>query len=218
MFNLPENQRVTSLAPSKKSDKGAGQKEMEAIQREKSLTKTGIKQVEGTCSPSRSDRVATRNKTQSNERETLPAKTGAKRVDSYCTPRKEPDKGENQNEIQANQTESSPVKTGAKQADGTCTCASTHNGTDGIAGAKQNHIYKESQQSPTKPCNINRERKQVSNKENGKETGRNADDASTSHANNINVEMNNHISHVPAHQFMDRNPTAHVFEVCRANG
>ncbi|KAF3323508.1 Telomere repeat-binding factor 5 [Carex littledalei] len=202
-----ENQKVASLAPSKKSDEGATQKETEAIQRETSPTKTGNKQVDGTCTPSRrSDRVVTQNSTQVNERETLPTKPGAKQVDGYFTPSKKCDEG-------ANQAETSPAKKGAKQADDTCTSASARASKNGIAGVEQNHICEENQQCPTKSCG-NHERKQVRSKENGKETIRNANDASTStwHANNTNVEMNNRFSHVPGHRFMDRNPTGHVFE------
>lgn len=211
---LTEKQKVASLAPSKKSDEGATQKETEAIQRETSPIETGNKQVDGTCTPSRrSDRVVTQNSTQLNERETLPTKPGAKQVDGYLTPSQKSDKGANQKESQANQAETSPAKKGARQADGTCTSASSCASENGIAGVKQNHICEENQQSPTKSCG-NHERKQVRSKENGKGTLRNANYASTSHANNTNVKMNNRFSHVPVHQFMDRNPTAHTFEVC----
>ncbi|XP_078173302.1 uncharacterized protein LOC144567128 [Carex rostrata] len=198
---LTEKQKVASVAPSKKSDEGATQKETEAIQRETSPIETGNKQVDDTFTPSRrSDRVVTQNSTRGNERETLATKPGAKQVDGDFTPSKKSDKG-------ANQAETSPAKKGARQADGTCTSASKN----GIAGVRRNHICEENQQSPTKSCG-NHERKQVRSKENGKGTLRNANDASTSHANNTNVKMNNRFSHVPVHKFMDRNSSAHTFE------
>ncbi|XP_078154610.1 protein FAR1-RELATED SEQUENCE 5-like [Carex rostrata] len=201
LFEFKEKQKVASVAPSKKSDEGATQKETEAIQRETSPIETGNKQVDDTFTPSRrSDRVVTQNSTRGNERETLATKPGAKQVDGDFTPSKKSDKG-------ANQAETSPAKKGARQADGTCTSASKND----IAGVKRNHICEENQQSPTKACG-NHERKQVRSKENGKGTLRNANDASTSHANNTNVKMNNRFSHVPVHKFMDRNSSAHTFE------
>jgi hypothetical protein len=210
MSILTENQKVASLEPSKKSDEGAAQKEIVAIWKRETLpTNTGAKRVDGNCTPSRRfDKMVTQNKTQADERETLLTKTGAKQVDGDRTPSRRSDKGVNQKVTQANQAEASPAKTGVKQADGTCASCSTRTSTGGVTGAKQNHIYEENQPSPTKSCGTNHE------KEHGKGTGRNANDASTSHANNKNVEMNNRIGHVPVHHFMDRNPTARAFEVC----
>jgi hypothetical protein len=209
MSILTENQKVASLEPSRKSDEEAPQKEIEAIWRGKSPTRAGIKQVAATCTPSRrSDKIATQNKTRANERETLPTKTGAKQVDGDCTPSRRSDKGVNEKVTQANWAETSPAKTRVKQDDGACVSFSTHTSTSDVAGAKQNHIYEENQPIPTKSCGINHE------KEHGKGSGRNANDASTSHANNRNVNMNNRIGHMPVHHFMDRNPTARAFEVC----